>query len=134
MLSDKILRFDFSVVPPQWILNNLRTSFGRSEIERLATGNQESMRNIGQDRIREIRIPIPPLAEQRRIVAEVERRLSVADDVARTVEQSLAQAQRLRQSILKKAFEGKLVEQNQNDEPAILFLERIKEEKARRES
>lgn len=131
MLSDKILRFDFSVVPPQWILINLRNSFGRSEIERLATGNQESMRNIGQDRIREIRIPIPPLAEQRRIVAEIERRLSIADGVEKTVMQSLAQAKRLRQSILKRAFEGGLVAQDASDEPAGVLLKRIKVEKMR---
>ncbi len=75
-------------------------------------------------------IPLPPLAEQRRIVAEVERRLSVADEVARTVEQSLTQAERLRQSILKKAFEGRLVAQDASDEPAAVLLERIKAEKA----
>jgi type I restriction enzyme S subunit len=66
---------------------------------------------------------LPPLAEQRRIVAEVERRLSVADEVAITVEQSLAQAQRLRQSILKKAFEGKLVAQNPEDEAQPEYIE-----------
>jgi type I restriction enzyme, S subunit len=43
--------------------------------------------------------------EQLRIVAEVERRLSIADGVKRTVEQSLRQAERIRQSTLKKAFE-----------------------------
>lgn len=74
-------------------------------------------------------MPLPPLAEQRRIVADVERRLSVADEVARNVEQSLAQAGRLRQSILKKAFEGKLVAQDANDEPASVLLEKIRLQK-----
>jgi type I restriction enzyme S subunit len=45
------------------------------------------------------------------------------------VEQSLAQAGRLRQSILKKAFEGKLVAQDANDEPAGVLLERIRQQK-----
>jgi type I restriction enzyme S subunit len=53
----------------------------------------------------------------------------VADEVARTVEQSLAQAQRLRQSILKKAFEGKLVAQDAEDEPAGVLVERIRQQK-----
>ena len=125
MLSDKILRFGFAVIPPKWVLVNLRTVFGRSEIERLATGNQDSMRNIGQDRIRQIRTPLPPLLEQHRIIAEIERRLSVADEIEKTIDQNLKQAERLRQSILKRAFEGKLVPQDPNDEPASVLLEQI---------
>ena len=71
-------------------------------------------------------IPLSPLAEQRRIVAEVERRLSLADAVEKTVGQSLTQAERLRQSILKKAFEGRLVAQDASDEPAEKLLEQIR--------
>ena len=52
---------------------------------------------------------LPPLAEQRRIVAEVERRLSVVQELEGTLAVNLARAERLRQSILKRAFEGKLV-------------------------
>lgn len=47
MLSDKILRFHLIGASAAWLLYVLRSAFGRSEIERLATGNQESMRNIG---------------------------------------------------------------------------------------
>jgi type I restriction enzyme S subunit len=83
----------------------------------------------GVKELKAIPIPLPPFAEQRRIVAELERRLSVADEVARTVEHSLAQAERLRQSILKKAFEGRLVAQDASDEPAGVLLERIKQQK-----
>lgn len=54
-------------------------------------------------------IPLPPLAEQHRIVAEVERRLSVIDELEALVETNLARAGRLRQSILAKAFSGELV-------------------------
>ncbi len=93
-------------------------------------GTGTTFNAITGDQLRDFEIPLPPLAEQRRIVAEVEHRLSVADEVARTVEQSLAQAQRLRQSILKKAFEGKLVAQNPEDEPAGVLVERIRQERA----
>ena len=72
---------------------------------------------------------IPPLAEQRRIVAEVERRLSVIQQAEATVEASLVRAERLRQSILKQAFSGKLVPQDPDDEPASVLLERIRAER-----
>ncbi len=75
-------------------------------------------------------LPIPPLAEQRRIVAEVERRLSVADAFGQVIERSLKRAERLRQAVLKLAFEGRLVPQDPNDEPASVLLERIRAERA----
>jgi type I restriction enzyme S subunit len=107
MLSDKILRFRFSSgVDPKWVLYWLRSEFGRSEIERLATGNQESMRNIGQERIRQITIRLPPLEEQTRIVAEVEQRMSVVEEVEAMVSANVHRATRLRQSILQQAFAG----------------------------
>ena len=56
----------------------------------------------------------------------------MADKLEKIVEQSLKQAERLRQSILKRAFEGKLVPQDPTDEPAEKLLERIKEEKKSR--
>jgi type I restriction enzyme, S subunit len=56
-----------------------------------------------------IPIPLPPRSEQSRIVAEVERRLSVLQEMEQTVEASLKRAGRLRQAILKRAFEGRLV-------------------------
>lgn len=54
-------------------------------------------------------VPLPPLDEQEQIVAEVERRLSVIDELEATVEANLARADRLRQSILSQAFNGKLL-------------------------
>ena len=112
MLSDKILRFHFSpAVSPSWVLYWLRSDFGRKEIERLSTGNQESMRNIGQERIRQIVLKLPPLAEQKRVVAEVERRLSVVDELEAMVTANLQRATRLRQSILQQAFKGNLSNQ-----------------------
>ena len=71
-------------------------------------------------------IPLPPFVEQHRIVAEVERRLSVVQQAEGAVEASLKRAGRLRQSVLKQAFSGKLVPQDPNDEPAAALLERIR--------
>lgn len=55
------------------------------------------------------KIPLPPIKEQNLIIQEIESRLSVADKMEESINQSLQQAEALRQSILKKAFEGKLI-------------------------
>jgi type I restriction enzyme S subunit len=81
---------------------------------------------LTQAAMRRIPIPLPPLAEQRAIVALVEERLSQIDDAEKVIGEQLARAGRLRQSILKRAFEGRLVPQDPNDEPASVLLERIK--------
>jgi type I restriction enzyme, S subunit len=66
--------------------------------------------NIGIASIKEFIFPLPKnIEEQQQIVAEIERRLSVCDKIEETINQALSQTETLRQSILKKAFEGKLV-------------------------
>lgn len=65
--------------------------------------------------ISEHMIPLPPLPEQHRIVAEVERRLSVVAELEATIAANLVRANRLRQAVLKRAFEGRLVVQDAND-------------------
>jgi type I restriction enzyme S subunit len=62
-------------------------------------------------------LPLPPIQEQKQIVDEVERLLSVADDAAATAEREHARAERLRQSILKQAFSGRLVPHEKNTAP-----------------
>ena len=85
--------------------------------------------NLSPKSLARFSLPIPPLEEQRFIVEEVERRLSVVDKLEATVEENLKQAAGLRQSILKRAFSGELVPQDPDDEPADVLLERIREER-----
>jgi type I restriction enzyme S subunit len=59
--------------------------------------------------INNVTLPIPSMEEQQRIVQEIESRLSVCDKIEETIKNSIKQAETLRESILKKAFEGKLV-------------------------
>ena len=65
--------------------------------------------NINGTKLKTYPLPLPPLQEQHRIVQEIEAKLSVCEEIERTLAQSLQQAEGLRQSILKKAFEGKLI-------------------------
>jgi len=106
--------------------------FVLAQVSELCSGSTRDFLN--QKILSSVIFPIPPLAEQKHITAEVERRLSVIDEMEKAVQQSLKGAERLRRSVLKRAFEGKLVPQEPGDEPASALLARIQAEKARREA
>ena len=88
---------------------------------------------VNKPKLLSIIIPLTSLVEQLAIVQEIERHFSITDEVEQTIEKSLKEADRLRQSILKKAFEGKLVPQDPADLPAAELLKQIIEEKRKRE-
>ena len=79
--------------------------------------------------MRKIPVPLPPLPEQQHILAEIECCFSIANKAETTIAAELKRAERLRQSILKQAFYGKLVPQDLNDEPASVLVERIQAQK-----
>lgn len=111
MLCDKAyrLRCDEKVVLPTFLellLNNPETL---DEVNKLKTGINDSGVNLTQKRFLELQVCIPPLAEQTRIVAEVERRISVIDELEAVATTNIQRATRLRQSILQRAFTGELV-------------------------
>ena len=118
----------------QWYLNYY-IHFNQKNFFNMGTGT--TFPNINSNHIAEYPIPLPPLIEQQRIVTEVEHRLSICDKMEETISQSLQKAESLRQSILKRAFEGKLLNEKELEEvrsspdwePAEKLLERIKAEK-----
>ncbi len=81
-----------------------------------------------------IPLPLPPLQEIWRIVETVETSLARVEQLERAVDLALKQSSSQRQNILKAAFSGQLVPQDPNDEPASVLLERIRAERATRES
>ncbi len=85
--------------------------------------------NVSLGDARRFAIPLPPRSEQSRILAARERVDSIQVELEHVVAQSLTRLSRLRQSILKWAFEGRLVDQDPNDEPAAVLLERIRKER-----
>jgi type I restriction enzyme S subunit len=97
---------------------------GRHQYEQYMYG--QGRPHLSFEQLKVTAIALPPLAEQHRIVAEVERRLSVVAAMEGAVAANLKRAERLRQAILKRAFEGKLVPQDPSDEPASVLLERIR--------
>ena len=86
--------------------------------------------HLGFDQIKRTPVVMPPLAAMDAIVARIEDQLSLSEAAALAVNKSLIRAARLRQAILKKAFEGKLVPQDPNDEPASVLLDRIRAARA----
>jgi type I restriction enzyme S subunit len=102
------------------------------DVRRRSSGGVQP--NLNLDLIKAVALPLPPLSEQLRVVAEADRRLSVIDELEATVEANLKRAAGLRQAILKRAFEGKLVPQDPSDEPASVLLERIRADRAVKEA
>ena len=91
------------------------------------------VKNLNIDKVAESLIPLPPLAEQKRIVAKLEQVLPLAEEYGAAQEQldklnkELPEA--LKKSILQEAIQGKLVPQNPKDEPASVLLAKIRKEK-----
>jgi len=105
---------------------------GAPHIQRQTRGGSVGTTRSGfnTNLLADLDVPLPPLAEQHRIMDEVERRLSEARSLAADISSGLARCAPLRQSILKWAFEGKLVDQDPSDEPAGVLLAGIRAERA----
>lgn len=110
LLCDKAYRFRVSTdIVPAYVETALNSFELLRTIEAMKSGISDSGLNITQKGFLALLLPIPPLAEQRRITTEVDRRLSVLAAIELSVDADLARCARLRQSILKRAFEGRLV-------------------------
>lgn len=123
-----IVRVDPKVAFPKFAFYYLFSSKGQKQI--LSDFRGATVGGISRNFPLKVSVPIPSLPEQEQIVSELERHLSVADKADATIDAELKRAERLRQSILKHAFSGKLVPQDPNDEPASVLLEKIQAEKA----
>ena len=96
-------------------------------LESKATGT--TFKEISKSKLREIDILIPTLNEQKEIIAKIEQGFSLIENSQRIVNSTLQTLETMRMSVLKQAFQGKLVPQDPNDEPASVLLERIKKGK-----
>ena len=99
----------------------IRTARDRLEAYAPAT----AQKNINLGVLNSVAIPIPPSVEQEKIVDVIDENFSITSFAEETVERSVVRSERLRQSILSKAFKGELVAQNMNDEPASVLLDRL---------
>lgn len=98
---------DKSTLLPKYLLLYLSSLDARLYIEQTAKSTS-GVNNINAQEIAKLPIPVVNIEKQQRIITEIESRLSVYDQIETTIEQSLQQAEAMRQSILKQAFEGDL--------------------------
>jgi type I restriction enzyme S subunit len=116
------------VVEPHYL--SLAISAGETRRLLLTVTRGVAQKKVSLGRFRSLPVPVPPVEEQQRIVTEVERQRSFFEACELGIDRGLACAAALRRSVLKAAFEGKLVPQDPADEPASVLLARIRKERA----
>ncbi len=138
-VTDKVVRINSGMLILRLILDGLNRKYltryiisplFTHQIDKLRSGTAQPQLPVGV--FKEFVINIPNKEEdQNKIVYSIESRFERAKALEDTVEQGLKKVEQLKQSVLKKAFEGKLVEPDSNDEAVEVLLERIKKEKAK---
>ena len=108
---DKVYRIKVNteIIVPEYLECVLNSPEFIKEINMCKTGGNDSGLNLTQERFLTIQIPVPELEIQRKLINEIEAHLSVCDKIEQIVNESLQKSESLRYSILKQAFEGKLV-------------------------
>lgn len=110
LLCDKLYRLSPrpGMMDPEFLAHALTTSTARYQFERDATGSSASMQNIGQDTVRNLILPLPPLHEQRAIVAGLERELGHLEQMRRGLISSIEKLREYRQTLISAAVTGQI--------------------------
>ncbi|HAF54010.1 MAG TPA: hypothetical protein DCL01_02020, partial [Thauera sp.] len=109
-LSDKVLRLVVPEESKRWINYALKTAEARKAIQDASSGNQLSMRNISQENLRRVTIPLAPLPEQKRIADKLDSVLARVDACRNRLDRIPALLKRFRQSVLAAATDGRLTQ------------------------
>ncbi|MDY2640035.1 MAG: restriction endonuclease subunit S [Ligilactobacillus salivarius] len=113
----------------EYFLSDERNVLGETKV------HGSTMKHITKTNMEHLPFPLPPLTEQKRIVTKLEKLMPLVDEYEKAYNRlkSIDDGfnDKLKQSLLQYAMEGKLVKQDPNDEPASVLLEKIAEEKAR---
>lgn len=108
----------------KWVLFWLLSPVGRHFIEEVSSSTS-GLYTLSVNKVGDLPIIVPPLAEQGQIIAEVERCLSIIEELEAAGEANLTRADRLRQAVLSQAFSGRLVGQNSKNvhgTPSVLSV------------
>ncbi|GGK43611.1 restriction endonuclease subunit S [Nocardia camponoti] len=109
LLSDKSLKVTpREGIQAEWLWRVLQAPAARSQITRLATGTKDSMRNISQASLRQVRVPLATLIEQNRALERFAAVEASATRIRAEVDRSAVRLDRLRSALLSAAFSGRL--------------------------
>jgi type I restriction enzyme S subunit len=122
-------KLDKSAALPAYVARAWHSRIVRRQIE-AAARTSAGIYKINQTDIENLRIPLPPRPVQEHLASSADAVESLATQAHAAIERSINMSTRLRQAILHKAFEGKLVPQDSNDEPASVLLDRIRATRA----
>jgi len=123
LLNQRLARLTPFIISPEFILIVFKSPIFREFVSDLNTGSL--IQHMFTSQMERFAFPLPPEDEQLAIRTTMEVALSVIADTEKTISDGLADTKALRQSILKSAFEGRLVRQNPSDEPASALLARL---------
>ena len=127
--QNTLIRFSpFKGVDAEYSLCVFRSYFHNGIFQRIAKLTT-TMAHLGAGRFSNLLFPLPPLLEQKEIASKISQLESMAENTEIIIDHNLKKTDRLRQSILQHAFQGKLIPQDPSDEPASLLLERIRGER-----
>ena len=119
-----------------WEFLNLlfQSGYYREKCKSITNKSGQAFYNLSRSKLLEVLIPLPPLAEQKRIVAKIEELMPKVEEYGKAQEAldrlNEKLPERFKKSILQEAIEGRLVPQDPNDEPASVLLDKIRKEKA----
>lgn len=122
-----IIRIPLSYISEKYLSYYLNSPNAQILIDSINSGATREALTL--DHIRNFPFPICSLEEQNLVIQELEYRFTIIDNLEKTIAKNLQKVQVFRFGILKKAYEGNLVEQQIDDEPADVFLGRLKEER-----
>ena len=112
-----------TLIDSVWLTYAILAPYSRNHLTSKATGSTVSHVNMAS--IRPFDLPLPPISEQHRIVAEIRRWFALIDQIEQGKSDLQATIKQTKNKILDLAIHGKLVPQDPNDEPAIELLKRI---------
>lgn len=125
-----IVRTSKNYIISKFLFYFIMSPFVQYKIEAMQSGSTNQV-ELGNQEIKKTIINVPTLEEQIKIVKEIEKRFEITAKAEKVIIDNLEKSKQLKQSILKKAFDGRLVSQDPNDEPASILLEKIKTERGK---